>query len=531
VAVRPQPSRPVPLAGGWADEVVARSSSGLAVVGPDGRFRAANPAAASLCGLTAATVVGAPSPFLPPASGAGGGEAVAACEPAPGDRRELAYVLDPVPGGAEWVVCFRDVTAERVHQRRLTAIATAAAEVAAQRSLSSTLEALAHEVLRTDGLAGVQVLTLDADRDRLQVLGAAGFGREPDFFEKLVACRERGATLRMLDALRTGEPVVVPHRYEESTTHPAWEPLWEFLRHPRWDTFVSVPLVTRGEPVGVLNAFFAPDQTVGDTELGFLLAMAEQAALAVDQAEQVEREGELARREERQRLARDLHDSVVQQVFSMMMQATSLGVLVRRGLPPAPERVAEVAGELATVAEAVLQDLRGMVVELRPVATDGQGLAAALRSLCATTAARTGLAVELTVEDPADAAHRLGPDLVEDVYRVLAEAVHNSVKHAAASRIDVVLAVVVGAGRPGVGATVTDDGRGMPAEEPPGRGTSGRGTPGRGHGMTAMRERAGRWGGHVHVGPGGTGGTEVRLTIPAAVPVRTVPADHWAASR
>ena len=517
--MRPEPSRPVPLAGSWADQVAARSSVGLAVVDTDGRFRAANPAAVTLCGLDGAPVAGLRSPFRP---GPGGAELVTVWEPAPGERREFAYVADAVPGGDEWVVCFRDVTAERVHQRRLSAIATAAAQVAAQRSLSSTLEALAHEVLRADGLAGVQVLTLDADRDRLHVVGAAGFGREPDFFEKLVACRDRGAELRMLDALRTGEPVVVPHRYEESTRHPAWEPLWEFLRHPRWDTFVSVPLVTRGEPVGVLNAFFAPDQTVGDTELGFLLAMAEQAALAVDQAEQVEREGELARREERQRLARDLHDSVVQQVFSMMMQATSLGVLVRRGLPPAPERVAEVAGELAAVAEAVLQDLRGMVVELRPVATDGQDLVAALRSVCATTAARTGLAVELTADDPADAAHRLGPDLVEDVYRVLAEAVHNAVKHAGGARVDVDLTVVVGAGRPGVTATVTDDGRGMPAPGP------GQEPPGRGHGMTAMRERAGRWGGQVHVGPSAAGGTEVRLTIPAAVPVRTVQADHWA---
>ena len=503
----------------WTEQVVARSSAGLAVVDADGRFRAANPAAVALCGLDGAPVAGVPSPFRP---GAGGGtELVTVWEPAPGERREFAYVADPVPGGAEWVVCFRDVTAERVNQRRLTAIATAAAEVAAQRSLSSTLEALAHEVLRTDGLAGVQILTLDADRDRLQVLGAAGFGREPDFFEKLVACRDRGAPLRMLDALRTGEPVVVPHRYEESTQHPAWEPLWEFLRHPRWDTFVSVPLTTRGEPVGVLNAFFAPDQTVGDTELQFLLAIAEQAALAVDSAEQVEREGELARREERQRLARDLHDSVVQQVFSMMMQATSLGVLVRRGLPPAPERVAQVAGELAGVAEAVLQDLRGMVVELRPVATEGQGLTAALRTLCATTGARTGLAVQLTVDDPADAAHRLGADLVEDVYRVLAEAVHNSVKHAGGSRVDVDVAVVVGAGRPGVTATVTDDGRGLPDG----------GAPGRGHGMTAMRERAGRWGGTVHVEGRAAGGTEVRLTVPAAVPVRAVPTDHWTASR
>ncbi|MEU2351297.1 GAF domain-containing sensor histidine kinase [Modestobacter sp. NPDC049651] len=511
--------RPGAPADDWARRAAVHSSAGLAVVDADGRFLAANPAAAALCGLDGAPVTGVRSPFRP--GGGDGGELVTGWEPAPGERREFAYVVDPVPGAAEWVVCFRDVTAERVHQRRLAAIAGAAAEVAARRSLSSTLEVLAHEVLRSDGLAGVQVLTLDAARERLQVLGAAGFGREPDFFEKLVLARDRGARLRMLDALRTGEPVVVPHRYEESTQHPAWEPLWDFLRHPRWDTFVSVPLVIRGEPVGVLNAFFAPDQTVGDTELGFLVTMAEQAALAVDQAEQVEREGELARREERQRLARDLHDSVVQQVFSMMMQATSLGVLVQRGLPPTPERVAEVAGDLAAVAEAVLQDLRGMVVELRPVATEGQGLAAALRSFCATTGARTGLAVELTVDDPGDVAHRLGADLVEDVYRVLAEAVHNSVKHAGGSRVDVGVTVVAGAGRPGVTATVADDGRGMAAA----------GTAGHGHGMTAMRERAARWGGVVQVDQREGGGTLVRLAVPAAVPVRTVPADHWTASR
>src|SRR4029450_9370932 len=154
--------------------------------------------------------------------------------------------------------------------------------------------------------------------------------------------------------------------------------------------------------VGILNAFFAPGQVVGDTELEFLLAMAEQAAMAVDQAALLERERDVARREERQKLARDLHDAVVQHVFSMMMQARSLGVLVQRGLPPAPDRVAQVADDLSTSAEAVLADLRGMVGELRPAATTAGGLASALRSLVDTTSARTGVDVSLDIDDPAE---------------------------------------------------------------------------------------------------------------------------------
>ena len=248
-------------------------------------------------------------------------------------------------------------------------------------------------------------------------------------------CRALGARLMMLEALENREPLVAPSRYDAIMRDPAWAPLHENMGHPRWDWFVSVPLLVRGEPVGILNAFFAPGQVVGDTELEFLLAMAEQAAMAVDQAALLERERDVARREERQKLARDLHDSVVQQVFSMMMQARSLGVLVARGLPPTPEKVAQVADDLSSSAEAVLADLRGMVVELRPAASTERGLASALRSLVDTTAARTGVQVPLDIDDPAAELSTLDADLLEDVYRVVAEALHNSVKHADAARI------------------------------------------------------------------------------------------------
>jgi signal transduction histidine kinase len=504
-----------------AGEVVAHDPDGLAVIDADACFLDANPAAALLCGLAAGAVAGSRSPFPRPREVPAtrvGGDLTVEWEPAPGVRREFSYLLQEIPGRQRWVVSFRDVTVSRQHQRRLAAIAKVASSVASKRSLIGTLEALAQEVARTDSLAGVQILTMNSAGDRLHVMGTAGFGRSADFFANLMECRARGARLLMLEALDTREPVVMPNRYEAVMADPAWEPLRENLRYPRWDWFASVPLVARGEQVGILNAFFAPGQTVGETELEFLVAMAEQAAMAVDHASLLERERDLARREERQKLARDLHDSVVQQVFSMMMQAKSLGVLVGRGLPPAPETVAHVADELSSTAEDALGDLRGMVVELRPAATGGQSLASALGSLLDTTAARAGLRTELDVDATAAELAGLDGDLVEDVYRIVAEAVHNTVKHAEADNLRVRLSMTAHGRRRRLVAEVTDDGRGLRSAEDHGAGVASSG-----YGMTAMRERAARWGGAVRVREVPAGGTRVRLTlpVPAAVPATT----------
>ncbi|HET6394678.1 MAG TPA: ATP-binding protein [Blastococcus sp.] len=505
------------------DEVVRYAPDGLAVIDAEARFVEANPAAVLLCGLDPDAVAGVASPFPAPdpAGVARAGEQTVTWEPATGQRREFAYVLAPVEGKPRWIASFRDVTLSRLRERRLAAIAKAASDVASKRSLVGTLEALAQEVANTDGLAGVQVLTVNSAGDRLHVMGSSGFGRGAEFFDKLMACRARGARLLMLEALESREPLIAPSRYDAVMLDPAWEPLHDVMGNPRWDWFVSVPLLARGEPVGILNAFYAPGQVVGDTELEFLLAMAEQAAMAVDHAALLDRERDVARREERQKLARDLHDSVVQQVFSMMMQARSLGVLVARGLPPTPEKVAQVADDLSGSAEAVLADLRGMVVELRPAATSAGGLASALRSLAETTSARTGVHVSLDIEDPAAEMSALDADLLEDVYRVVAEALHNSIKHAGASTIHLRLAVSPHGRRRRLVAEVTDDGRGMSAESV--AGPSG-GSGSSGLGMTVMRERAARWGGAVRIRQPEAGGTGVCLSLPLPT---TLPARPW----
>ncbi len=386
---------------------------------------------------------------------------------------------------------------ERHRQRRVAAIARTAATLASQGSLPTILDALAAEVLQTDALAAVQILTLDAAGRQLRIMGSAGFGHWPDFFDRLMECRRRGAALRMLDAFRQTEPVLVPNRWAIIADDPAWEPLRAYLGELAWESFASIPMMARGQAVGVLNAFFAPGQPMEPRTLEFLAAMADQAAVAVDYAMLLRQTRDGARRDERQRLARDLHDSIVQQVFSISMQAKSLEVLAERGDAVPAEPVRRIAGEVSELSGTVLADLRAMVHELRLTSSaDLGGLEEAIRALTDSTANRTGLMFKVPGGQALD---RVKGELAEDVYRVIAEAVHNVVRHAGASTVTIRL----GIRDDRLTATVADDGQGM-----------GQRHTGTGYGLTTMRERAERWGGTVTVRPGRSRGTVVRLTMP-----------------
>lgn len=493
----------------WA-RLALDAPDGLAVVDAAGRFLCVNRTGARVLGADGQELTGTTTPFQPAhdvaAEPAGlfddPGEQVTRWQPPNGARRELAYRVQRSSDGTVSLVSFRDVTDERRRLRRIAAVARTAAKLATQGSLSATLNALAHEVLRTDALAAVQILTLGDDSRGLRIMGSAGFRHLPGFFDRLLECRERGASLKMLDALRQAEPIVVPHRWETIREDPAWEPLIEHLGEIRWDSFASVPLIIRGRPAGVLNAYFAPGQDVGTRTIEFLVAMAEQAAIAVDYASLMERERDMVRRQERQRLARDLHDSIVQQVFSISMQAKSLEVLAGRDGALQTTMVQRFADEVGQLAQTVLTDLRAMVHELRPSSsTELGGIEESVRALVESTTNRTGLRFTLTIGRGLD--HVQG-ELAEDVYRIVAEAIHNVVKHAEAARVIIRLAIREGQ----LTGTVSDDGRGLieAADSSP--------APSSGYGLSTMRERAERWGGTVTVKPRGRSGTTVRLMVP-----------------
>lgn len=499
---------------GRVDEVVPWSvlglsaPDGIAVVDSDGLFVQLNAAALVLCGRSPVDVLGMPSPFevtdsTPPDAlqlwDDGVTEELCMWAVTAGIRRQFAYRTRSIAGSdGLTAVSFRDVTAEHQRRRRISAIARTSATLTTDGSLPVLLDALAREVLRADSLAAVQILTTDDTDDGMSIMGSAGFRQWPDFFERLLQCRERGATLQMMDAIDAREPVVVSDRWRQIAADPAWLPLHDYLGELEWGSFVSVPLLVRGKASGALNAFFATGEPVGTQTIEFLSAMAEQAAIAVDYASLMHAEREVARREERQRLARDLHDSIVQQVFSVAMQAKSLGVLSERSAPVPATAVKKIADEIGDLSRTVLADLRAMVHQLRPAASTQLGVEEAVRALVTSTAHRTGLRFHLDFEHPLD---DLDPELAEDLYRIVAESLHNVVKHAEATVVHIGF------------ATEPEHRTLIVRVEDNGIGSRSHTTDTYGYGIIGMRERAQRWGGVLTVTLESTG-TVVEAGIP-----------------
>jgi signal transduction histidine kinase len=189
-------------------------------------------------------------------------------------------------------------------------------------------------------------------------------------------------------------------------------------------------------------------------------------------------------------------------------------VLAERGDAVPAAAVTRIAGEVSELSGTVLADLRAMVHELRLApSADLGGLEEAIRALTESTANRTGLTFRLSGGQGLD---RVRGELAEDVYRIVAEAVHNVVRHAGAGKVTIRLSIR----DERLTATVADDGRGIGQVPPgPGQTDTGQRDPGQrdtgaGYGLTTMRERAERWGGTVTVGPGRSSGTVVRLRVP-----------------
>jgi signal transduction histidine kinase len=257
-----------------------------------------------------------------------------------------------------------------------------------------------------------------------------------------------------------------------------------------------VPLLHRGKAIGVVMAHDkagpTPQFTDGDVRLAETLAA--RAAAAVDLTERVSRDAVRrvieAQELERKRLARELHDETGQALTSILLGLKSLervgGDETHDGVESLRELVVE-----------TLQNVRRLAVELRPSALDDFGLVAALDRLAATHREQTQLEIDFEAGVPQE---RL-PQVVETtLYRVVQEALTNVVKHAAASRVS----ILVVQKDTSVMAVVEDDGEGF---DPRVIRTDALG-------LVGMTERAALVGGKVAVESSPGSGTTVRVEVP-----------------
>jgi signal transduction histidine kinase len=232
--------------------------------------------------------------------------------------------------------------------------------------------------------------------------------------------------------------------------------------------------------LGVLSIVRSADQPhPGVEELSLLTSVADQLGIVVESARLRKRAEQAAVLEERGRLARDLHDSVTQLLYSVNLFAKS----GRNALDAMElDKLENCLNRLGESAQQALKEMRLLVHELRPLALEREGLLGALQRRLDAVEGRVGVAAQLLVGEMVAL-----PRLMEkELYHIATEALNNALKHAQATSVSVRL----NADRGQVRLEVVDDGVGFDPRAVEGQG---------GLGIIGMRERAESLGGELDV--------------------------------
>ena len=483
--------------------VVERSRDGIVVVTADRRYVYANPAACQIMGYTLAQLRALPDflanfperehqamleHFAEQLAGETGLWTATLLRP-DGTEREItwsnmAFDIDGRPHGA---AVFRDTTEARQAARNAAALGQAAAQLAGRDALWEVLGNLAnHAVDGTRAVAGA-IATVGEDG----ALGAGGStALVPDAFRQI----SLSTGLRIADmpdgaVVLSGRTAVVPDARDRWLTGPRPD-VGETLQELEWQAAVHVPLSWGEQVIGVLGVFLPPGVSgPTEAELAFYAALADQAAVAVLNERLLAETGRASALQERARLARELHDSVSQALFSMTLHARTAQLAMEKQSLPGDGPLGRAVAQLRELSQGALAEMRALIFELRPDALADEGLTAAVAKQAAALGARTGLPVE--VEAPA-APLQLTPQVEEHLYRLVLEALNNTIRHAQATRAR----VDIRADHERLTVAVSDDGVGFdPASAHPGH-----------LGLTTMRDRARAIGARLTVESTGDGG-------------------------
>ena len=367
----------------------------------------------------------------------------------------------------------------------LKAVSDAVLAVASQRSVDEVLQRLVDSARE---LAGARYAALGIPD------GAGGFRRflVSGMEDELIAAmgplpRTHGLLGAMLEAPE-------PFRSEDIHTHPRFHGWWP-RRHPDMRSFLGVPIVS---PDGVIGSFYVTDKedggSFGSEEQELIELLAAHAAIAITNARLYERSRELTILSERNRLALELHDVVSQKLFSLILSAEAAATLIDRDTRAAHAQVQR----LQELAREALEELRSLILGLRPPELEHDGLAGALRKEVGMLERLHDVEIELRLDGSAEVGHERDGD----VLRIAQEAIHNALRHSGAGHI----AVALGRSSGGIVVEVSDDGSGFDPDDPELRS--------RHLGLTSIEERAAELGARLQIRSAPGRGTVVALEVP-----------------
>ncbi len=319
------------------------------------------------------------------------------------------------------------------------------------------------------------LFTWDVSRDRLVPRVWRGFG--PSFAEQTYSVADG-----CLSEVVQGSEIVVVE--DTSRDRETLQPLTA-QEHVR--SLVHVPIRIADQSYGVLTICSERPRSLDDDERRLLAALARRAASAIENARLYDLAQVSATRQERQRLARELHDAVTQTLFAASLIAEVLPRVWERS----PEAGAARLEELRQLTRGALAEMRTLLLELRPQALLEADMGELLKQLVEAFAGRSRIPVTLE----AGAGLELLPEVKVAYYRIVQEALNNITKHAGASRVSVSLAEEDG----WLVLVVADDGKGFdPAGVPPTH-----------LGLGIMQERAQQIGAELEIESGPGQGTRV----------------------
>jgi len=262
---------------------------------------------------------------------------------------------------------------------------------------------------------------------------------------------------------------------------------------PDVESELVAPLRLGERVIGTLDVQSAEVNAFSAQDLLVIQSLADQLAVAIENARLYDRSQELAVLEERTRLARELHDSVTQSMYSVVLLTEGW----RRSLRDAGKaQIEEYLLRIGELNEQALKEMRLLIHELRPPALEAEGLLGALHLRLDAVEKRAGVNARLI----SDAVVQFPRPVEEELYRIAQEALNNALKHAAARNVVVRLATD---NRRAL-LEIEDDGRGFVVDAADGRG---------GMGLANMRERAGRLGGSLDILSAPGHGTTVRAMV------------------
>jgi PAS domain S-box-containing protein len=367
----------------------------------------------------------------------------------------------------------------RKSAREFEVLSRADTELFRSLDLDSVLQSLVDVTIDMLGAEKSLVATWDADSGQMSLRAWRNLSSET-----LTVIRDMYA--RMVPRMDDSGVIVTE---DPSLAHPEERPI---IKLEGIRSFIQVPVVSPlGRPLGFFSVAYTRERHFTQGEQDLLTALADRAAVAIGNADLYQRAQRAASLEERQRLARELHDSVSQALYGIALGARTAQTLLERD----PKKASEPVDYVLSLAEAGLAEMRALIFELRPESLESEGLTAAIRKQAEAVQARHGISIEFRSSNEPD----LPLATKEAAYRITQEALTNVIKHSQATEVRVTLA----SDGEGLELEVADNGAGFDATgDFPGH-----------LGLHSMKERAEKSGGRLEICSEPGAGTRVIATF------------------